>query len=86
MLLNIYNMTDIKNMGIKRIIKYYILGESVKEMELNRILDKVSKKKPLTLKERNFLDLYQITREDDIKDYLYLGKNIVFNKIIELLE
>lgn len=79
-------MTNIKNMGLKKFIKYYLFKESVKEMEMNRILDKISKKKSLTSKERNFLDLYQITREDDIKDYLYLAKNVVFGKILELLE
>lgn len=79
------NMRSI-NMNLKRFVKYYIFKESLKEMEVNKILEKVSKKKPLSTKERNFLDLYQITREEDIKDYLYLNKNFVFKKILELLE
>ena len=46
-------------MKIKRIIKYYLFNESVKEMELNKILDKVSNRKSLTTRERNFLELYK---------------------------
>ncbi len=73
-------------MGFKKFIKHYLLGESVKEMELNRILDKVSKKKNLEDKEKNFLDLYNSTSEEDMNDYMYLSKNTTFNKIKNLLE
>lgn len=73
-------------MKLKRIFKYYILRESVKEMELNTILDKVSKKKTLSEREIKFLNLYQHTREEDMRDYLYLSKNSTFQKIIELIE
>lgn len=72
-------------MGFKRFVKHYLLGESVKEMELNRILDKVSKKQNLEGKERNFLDLYNSTSEEDMKDYMYLSKNAAFNKIKSLI-
>lgn len=73
-------------MGFKKFIKHYLLGESVKEMELNRILDKVSKKKNLGEKEKKFLDLYNSTSEEDMNDYMYLSKNTTFNKIKTLLE
>jgi hypothetical protein len=73
-------------MKIKRIIKYYLFNESVKEMELNKILDKVSNRKSLTVRERNFLELYKTTREEDMKDFLYISKNSAFKKISELLE
>lgn len=73
-------------MKIKRIIKYYLFKESVKEMELNKILDKVSKKKSLSDREIKFLNLYQETNDDDLKDFLYLSKNSTFKKITELLE
>lgn len=73
-------------MKIKRIIKYYLFNESVKEMEVNKILDKVSNKKVLTARERNFLELYKTTREEDMKDFLYISKNSAFKKISELLE
>lgn len=73
-------------MKIKRLIKYYIFNESVKEMELNKILDKVSKKKSLSEREIKFLNLYQDTRDEHMKDYLYLSKNSTFQKLLELLE
>jgi len=73
-------------MGFKKFIKYYLLGESVKEIELNRILDKVSKKQSLEDREKNFLDLYNSTSEEDMKDYMYLSKNEAFNKVKGLLE
>lgn len=73
-------------MSINRIINYYIFNKSVKEMELNKILEKVYKKKPLSARERKFLELYQSTREEEMKDYLYLSKNSTFKKVAELLE
>ena len=71
---------------IERFIKYYLLNESIKDMELNKIRVKVSKKKALTKRERDFLELYQATNKEDMKDYLYLSKNTTFSKILELLE
>lgn len=76
----------IEIMGFKKFIKHYLLGESVKEMELNRILDKVSKKQDLEGREQKFLDLYNSTSEDDMKDYMYLSKNTTFNKIKSLVD
>ena len=75
-----------ENMKIKKIIKYYLLGESLREIELNRILDKIGKKKKLSERERNFLDLYQSTREDEMKDFMLLSKNSTFTKVKDLLE
>jgi len=75
-----------ENMKIKKIIKYYLLGESLREIELNRILDKIGKKKKLSERERNFLDLYQSTREDEMKDFMLLSKNATYAKIKDLLE
>jgi hypothetical protein len=73
-------------MGFKKFIRYYFMGESLKEIELNRILDKISKKSTLSDKEVNFLDLYNDTKEEDMKDYLYLSKNATFYKLRDLLD
>ena len=73
-------------MAIKRFIKYYILGESIKEIELNRILDKINTSKKLTKREKDFLDLYHATNNIDEKDYMYLSKETAFKKIRVLLE
>lgn len=72
-------------MKFKKFIKKYLLGESVKETELNRILDKVSRKSELTDREKRFLDLYHSTSDEDMKDYMYLSKNTTFKKIKDLL-
>ena len=71
-------------MGLKKVLKYYILGESLKEIEANRILDKISKKKPLTNRERKFLDLYNYNSDD--KDYMYLSKNSTCERVKLLLQ
>lgn len=74
-------MTD-----VKRLFKYYILGESLKDIEMNRILEKISKKKKLTDREKKFLQLYNETSDDDTKDYMMLSKNSTFKRINYLLE
>ena len=73
-------------MKIRKLIKYYLLGESVKEIELNRILDKINFKKKLSDKEINFLNLYQVTRDDDMKDFMYLSKNSTYDKVKDLID
>lgn len=73
-------------MRIKKAIKYYILGESLKEIEMNRILDKIYKKIDLTPREKKFLDLYNCSSKEENKDYMYLSKNTAFSKIENLLE
>lgn len=72
-------------MGIKKAIKYYLLGESLKEIEMNRILDKIYKKLNLSVREKKFLDLYNQTSRDD-KDYMYLSKNTTYQKVKSLLD
>jgi hypothetical protein len=72
-------------MGIKKHIKYYLLGKSVKEIELSRILEKVKNGMELTTREKKFLDLYNETNQV-FTDYVYLSKNVVANKIRKLLK
>lgn len=73
-------------MKLKKIFKYYVLGESLKEIEVNRILDKVSRKLKLTKKEKSFLDLYNYTNKEDNKDFMLLSKSVVSVKIKELID
>lgn len=72
-------------MKIKRLLKYYLLNESLKEIEMNRILEKISKKLKLTDRENKFLQLYNQTKVDDTKDFMLLSKNVVFKKVKEFL-
>jgi hypothetical protein len=66
-------------MDIKKVLKYYILGDSLKEIEINRILNKVSKKSILTERENRFLELYYHINED--KDLMYLSKNTTCERV-----
>ena len=73
-------------MRFKRSIKYYLLGESLKDIEMNRILDKINKKSELTPREMNFLELYNETSKEDHKDLMYLSKNSTFKVVKKLIE
>lgn len=66
-------------MSIKKILKHYLLGESLKEIEINRILTKVSKKSTLNDRESRFLELYNHINDD--KDLMYLSKNSTCERI-----
>lgn len=74
-------------MKIKRLIKYYLLGESLKEIEMNRILDKIYKKVNLTDRETGFLELYNYTvNKPEDKDWMMLSKSATSTKVKELIE
>ena len=74
-------------MKIKRLIKYYLLGESLKEIEMNRILDKIYRQVNLTDRERGFLELYNYTvNKPEDKDWMMLSKSATSTKIKELIE
>jgi hypothetical protein len=70
-------------MGLKKTLKYYILGESLKEIEANRILDKISKKGFLSPREERFLELYN--HQSDDKDFMYLSKNTTYERVNKLI-
>lgn len=73
-------------MKLKKIFKHFILRESIKEIEMNRILDKLSKKSKLTKKETTFLNLYNETQSiDDDKDFMLISKNFVIKKVNDLI-
>lgn len=81
------NKIKVADMGIKKVIKYYLLGESLKEIEANRILDKLSKNKQISDKEKRFLDLYRHTsNNEEPKDLMYLSKNVTCEYVKSLLQ
>jgi hypothetical protein len=73
-------------MGIKKLVDYYVLGKSLKEIEMNRILEKIYRKIKITSKEKSFLDLYNKTTEEVGKDLMFLSKNATFRKLKDLLD
>jgi hypothetical protein len=73
-------------MGFKKWVKHYVLRESIKEIELNRILDKISDKKDLSDREKNYLSLYNDTNDGEDQDFVYLSKNTTHKKIEDILQ
>ena len=67
-------------------IKYLSLRESIKDDEVNRILEKIIAKEKLSDREQEFLKRYDNIIESDLKDLSHLSKNMVFDKITKLLE
>jgi hypothetical protein len=83
------NMMNDKNimkiMKFKKFISYFNLRESLKEVELNQILDKISKKMKLTYGEESFLNKFGKVKDDDLKDYKMLSMQSTFDKINDLI-
>lgn len=73
-------------MTFKKFISYFKLTESIKEVRLNQILDKISKKITLSKTEQDFLDHYDESSEEDMMDFRMLSKESTFTKISKLLE
>lgn len=74
-----------KIMNFRKFISFFRIRESLKEVEMDRILDKISKKVSITPKEKEFMDNYDSIKDDDMQDFLYLTKEIIADKIHELL-
>lgn len=73
-------------MSFKKWVRHILLNESIKEIELNRILDKISNNKKLDSKEQSFLDLYNSLKDRDMQDYVLLSKQSTFERIKELID
>jgi len=73
-------------MTFKKFISYFKLNESLKEVRLNQILDKISNKIKLSKSEQEFLDHYDQTSDEDLMDYRLLSKETTFTKISNLLD
>lgn len=73
-------------MNFKVWLRHVFLKESVKETELNRILDKISDGKNLDDREQKFLDLYNTLKDRDIQDYVLLTKQTVSERLQELID
>jgi hypothetical protein len=73
-------------MKFERWSKYLSLRESVKDDELNRILDKISSHQKLSDREEQFLAKFDQVVDTDLSDMSHLSKNTAFDKVSELLE
>jgi hypothetical protein len=72
-------------MEFSKLISHYVSSESIKNIEIDRILDKMNKNKELTNREKNFIYSYNQLRDEDFKDYMYLSKNLAFDVLSKLL-
>lgn len=61
-------------------------SESLKDKELNRILDKISSGETLSEIEKRFLSNYGAIPDEFYQDFSFLTKNDVFDRIKEMLE
>jgi hypothetical protein len=77
---------DMNNMIFKKFISYFNLTNSIKEIELNKILDKIAKKVKLSKEEAKFLDSYQDIEEEDIKNLMLLTCQTTFEKLKNLID
>lgn len=77
---------DMKVMKFKKFISYLNLRESLKEIELNSILDKIAKRMKLTTGEERFLDTYDKVKEDELKSFAMLSRQSATEKIDSLIE
>lgn len=75
-----------KVMNFRKFISYLNLSESLKEVELNKILDKISKSINLSSKEKEFLGKYDNIKDDDLKDFKMLSLQSTFEKLQGLID
>ena len=73
-------------MTFKKFISYFRVDESLKELRLNKILDKISNNIKITKIEQDFLDNYGETNEEDIMDYKLLSKETTFDRLNQLID
>lgn len=77
---------DMKVMKFKKFISYLNLRESLKEIELNSILDKIAKRMKLSSGEEAFLDTYDNVKEDELKSFAMLSRQSATDKLDTLIE
>jgi hypothetical protein len=77
---------DMRVMKFKKFISYLNLRESLKEIELNSILDKIAKRMKLSSGEETFLDTYDNVKEDELKSFAMLSRQSATEKIDTLIE
>jgi hypothetical protein len=76
---------DMRIMNFKKFLSYLNIRESLKEVELNKILDKISKKVKLSKREEDFLGKYNDIEDEELKDYTHLSRQNAFERIEKLL-
>ena len=66
--------------------KYLSLRESIKDEEVNRILEKITTHENLSERETDFLKKYDEIVDSELNNLSHLSKNAVFDRITKLLD
>lgn len=75
-----------KIMKFRKFISFSKIEESLKEIRLNNILDKISNKIKISEIEQDFLDNYSNMNDEDIMDFKMLSKESTFTRISQLID
>jgi hypothetical protein len=73
-------------MSDNKLEKYLKLRDSVKDVNMNNILDKILSGEEISNRETDFLSKYEDVLDLELSDLSYLSKNITFNKISDLID
>lgn len=71
---------------MRNLIKYSRIKSKIKEIEMNRILDKILFRKRLTNSEIEYIERYNKKTLEEDQDYMMVSKNFVYSKVSSLLE
>ena len=71
--------------NLKRILSSFKLPENLKEIELNSILEKISKHISLNSNEKKFLETFENVQDDDLKSFSLLSRQTATEKIDDLI-
>ena len=71
---------------MRNLIKYSRIKSKIKEIEMNRILDKILFRKRLTNSEIEYIERYNKKTIEEDQDYMMVSKNFVYSKVSSLLE
>jgi len=71
--------------NLRRIFSSFKLPENLKEIELNSILEKISKRKSINSNEKNFLETFESIQDDDLKNFSLLSRQTATEKINDII-
>lgn len=71
--------------NLKRILSSFKLPENLKEIELNSILEKISKRKSINSNEKNFLEKFESIQDDDLKSFSLLSRQTATERINDII-
>jgi len=71
--------------NFKRILSSFKFPENLKEIELNTILEKISKHISLNSNEKKFLETFESVKDDELKSFSLLSRQTATEKINDII-